>query len=456
METLATSSWLLLGFSLALALLFEFANGFHDTANAVATVIYTRALKPSQAVLFSGLCNFAGVWMGGIAVAMSIVYLLPVELLVALGSGAGLAMVFALLLTAISWNLSTWYLGIPASSSHTLVGSILGVGIANSLLPGHAFGFGVNWSKAGDVLLSLFVSPLVGFACAFIGVWALRRIFHRRRFFHVPHGRERPPLGVRALLIATCGGVSVAHGSNDGQKGVGLILLILIGILPGQFSIRSNISSPEWNEARIAVQRIEDRAQLMRPDVQVEALASIQTVASILARSGGRDELSVEDRLQLRRAIISWTAELKSWPAYQGLSGRQILNRDLAPLRSLVDFAPFWVMGLVAFALGGGTLVGWKRIVVTIGEKIGKEHMNYAQGAVSESVAMAMIGASSLVGLPVSTTHVLSSAVAGSMVAQRSGIQWVTVRKILLAWFLTLPVTIFVSGALFLALHAIL
>lgn len=456
MDTLTTSSLILLIFSLALALVFEFANGFHDTANAVATVIYTRALKPSQAVLFSGLCNFAGVWLGGTAVAMSIVYLLPVELLVALGSGSGLAMVFSLLLTAISWNIATWYLGLPASSSHTLIGSILGVGIANSLLPGHAFGIGVNWHKASEVLLSLLVSPLVGFGCAFLGIWFLKRVLRARKLFHIPQGRDHPPGLVRALLIATCGGVSVAHGSNDGQKGVGLMLLILIGLLPAQFSLRPDVTIPQWNAARLAAQRIDDRAQLLGPADRKSALTSIQTVQDILAQGGSTQGVSVADRLQLRREIVSWSAALKEWPVYQGIQGRKMLQSDLAPLRLLVDFAPLWVIALVALALGGGTLVGWRRIVVTLGEKIGKAHLNYAQGAVSESVAMAMIGASSVVGLPVSTTHVLSSAITGSMVAQRTGVQWVTVRKILLAWFLTLPVTIFVSGALFLTLHAIL
>lgn len=456
METLALSTLILLALSLLLALLFEFANGFHDAANAVATVIYTRALKPSHAVVFSGLCNFAGVWLGGTAVAMSIVYLLPVELLVALGSGAGLAMVFALLVTAISWNIVTWYLGLPVSSSHTLIGSILGVGIANSLLPGHAFGYGVNWTKASEILLSLLVSPLFGFGLAFLGIWILKRLFRVRSLFHIPAGRDRPPRAVRALLIATCGGVSIAHGSNDGQKGVGLILLILIGLLPAQFSLRPGISALQWNSARIAVQQIEDRAQLLAPDALAGAETSIHLVQDLLAQGGTATGLSVADRLQLRREIVGWSAALKEWPVYQGAHGRRILQADLAPLRELVDFAPLWVVALVALALGGGTLVGWRRIVVTLGEKIGKAHLNYAQGAVSESVAMAMIGASSVVGLPVSTTHVLSSAIAGTMVANRTGVQSVTIRKILLAWFLTLPVTIFVSGTLFLLLHAIL
>ena len=153
--------------ALALALSFEFVNGFHDTANAVATVIYTNTLRPSIAVIWSGLWNFSGVLTSTGAVAYSIVALLPVELVINVGTGAGFAMVFALLLSAIIWNLGTWYLGLPASSSHTLIGSIMGVGLANSMLrPGHVFGEGVNWGQAKNVGLSLIVSPMVGFTCA--------------------------------------------------------------------------------------------------------------------------------------------------------------------------------------------------------------------------------------------------------------------------------------------------
>ena len=155
-------------FALALALSFEFVNGFHDTANAVATVIYTNSLRSTHAVVWSGIWNFLGVLSSGGAVAFGILALLPVELILNVGSAAGFAMVFSLLLSAIIWNLGTWYLGLPASSSHTLIGSILGVGMANAMLRGGgSFGDGVNWGKAREVGLSLWVSPRFGFAAGF-------------------------------------------------------------------------------------------------------------------------------------------------------------------------------------------------------------------------------------------------------------------------------------------------
>jgi inorganic phosphate transporter, PiT family len=160
----ATALFLLL--ALALALSFEFVNGFHDTANAVATVIYTHTLKPVYAVVWSGLWNLIGVLTSTGLVAFSVVSLLPVELVLNVGSGAGFAMVFSLLISAIIWNVGTWYLGLPASSSHTLIGSIMGVGLANSLLSGKVFGEGVNWAKAQEVFSSLLFSPIMGFVAA--------------------------------------------------------------------------------------------------------------------------------------------------------------------------------------------------------------------------------------------------------------------------------------------------
>ena len=208
---------------IAIALGFEFVNGFHDTANAVATVIYTRTLRPWYAVIWSGFCNFCGVYLGGIAVAMSIIKLLPVELLASSGSGAGLAMVLALLIAAIAWNLGTWYFGLPASSSHTLIGAIVGVGLANSLGAGHVFGSGINWHKVQEVGLSLVVSPIFGMALAGLLLVALKKVLVSK-VLHEPADPEKvPPWWVRVVLVGTCSGVSFAHGSNDGQKGVGLV-----------------------------------------------------------------------------------------------------------------------------------------------------------------------------------------------------------------------------------------
>ena len=194
------STVVLLILALGLAFGFEFVNGFHDTANAVATVIYTHTLKPSVAVVWSGFCNLAGVLTSSGTVAFSIVALLPVELVLNVGSGAGFAMVFSLLLSAILWNLGTWYLGLPASSSHTLVGSIMGVGLANSLLaPGHVFGEGVNWAKATDVFASLVISPIVGFVFAALLLLAGKMLIKNPELYKAPENEQPPPPWIRGL-----------------------------------------------------------------------------------------------------------------------------------------------------------------------------------------------------------------------------------------------------------------
>src|SRR5262245_26124147 len=242
-DTLSTGSFFFLALALFFALSFEFVNGFHDTANAVATVIYTHTLKPWVAVIWSGVWNLIGVLTSSGGVAFAILALLPVELIVNIGSGPGFAMVFALLIAAILWNLGTWYLGLPASSSHTLVGSIMGVGLANALLAhGHPLGSGVNWAEVAKVFRSLLLSPLVGFAGAALLLRLAKRLLGRRKeLFAEPPKDAPPPLWVRAVLVLTCTGVSFAHGSNDGQKGMGLILLILIGILPGAYALNPGL-----------------------------------------------------------------------------------------------------------------------------------------------------------------------------------------------------------------------
>src|SRR5215510_13996042 len=226
---------------LAIALGFEFVNGFHDTANAVATVIYTRSLKPWKAVVWSGFMNFLVVLFGGVAVAFSIVHLLPVDLLINIGKSAGLLMVLSLLLSAIIWNFGTWYFGLPSSSSHALIGSILGVGLASSFFSKQGLGTGVNWSKAEQVGLSLLISPVVGFLLAGGLLLLSKALLKNRRLYQEPLGNQPPPLWIRGILLLTCTGVSFAHGSNDGQKGVGLIMLILIGILPAHYAVNSSV-----------------------------------------------------------------------------------------------------------------------------------------------------------------------------------------------------------------------
>src|SRR5271167_3135886 len=240
--------YLLLVLALLVALGFEFVNGFHDTANAVATVIYTHSLEPHIAVVWSGFWNFLGVLTSSGAVAFAIVSLLPVELILQVGSKAGFAMVFALLVAAIIWNLGTWYFGLPASSSHTLIGSIIGVGIANQLISPKTGTSGVDWGQATNIGKSLLLSPLVGFVCAFLLLFLVKAVIENRALYEAPVGTEPPPFWIRSLLLLTCTGVSFAHGSNDGQKGMGLIMLILIGTVPTAYALNHAVTKQQSDD----------------------------------------------------------------------------------------------------------------------------------------------------------------------------------------------------------------
>jgi inorganic phosphate transporter, PiT family len=471
--TLASGLFLLLALGLALG--FEMVNGFHDTANAVATVIYTHSLKPNVAVVWSGIWNFIGVLASSGAVAYGIVALLPVELVLNTGSSRGFAMVFALLISAIIWNLGTWYLGLPASSSHTLIGSILGVGLANSLWnKGQSFGEGVNWAKAGEVFTSLFVSPIIGFTCAAILFIVLKKLVTRPELYKAPEEDAPPPWWIRAILIFTCTGVSFAHGSNDGQKGMGLIVLILVGILPGIYALdlTDNISQfvDVTQPAAIAIinKQVSPGTTIVPTDADailsqylrkgkadVTTVAALDTKALQLAtKLNGKKsflEVPASDRRALRSDIYLVNKTIDKLLKGKKITddGQKTLATYQANLKKATEYIPTWVKAAVALALGCGTMIGWKRIVVTVGEKIGKEHLTYAQGASAELVAMSTIIAADHLGLPVSTTHVLSSGIAGTMTANGSGLQTETVRNIALAWILTLPVSMLLGATLF-------
>jgi PiT family inorganic phosphate transporter len=460
-NSLTSGGMVLLFVCLLLALAFEFVNGFHDTANAVATVIYTNSLPPRVAVVLSGICNFIGVIVGGTAVALAIMKLLPVELMVTSGPGAGLAMVLALLLAAITWNLGTWYLGLPASSSHTLIGSILGVGLANSMTAGHTFGDGVNWTKAGEIGLSLLLSPLAGFATAGLLYFAIKRYARNKTLVEPPLAGMPPPPGTRTVLIGTCSAVSFAHGSNDGQKGVGLVMLILIGLVPAGFALDVTKPTTGTAQAVVAIDRM--IAQHGDAAGAAEIAAVRGQLASISKRLAGRpdvEHIPDDDRFAIRSDILLVDKAIAGLVSqgHLGLSelDKAELGKRRTQMRELTDYSPTWVIAAIAIALGLGTMVGWKRIVVTVGEKIGKSHLTYAQGMSAELVAASAIGAASTLGLPVSTTHVLSSGIAGTMVAQKAGLNGGTVRAIALAWVFTLPASITLAGGLFLVLRLIL
>jgi PiT family inorganic phosphate transporter len=470
--------FLLLGLALLIALGFEFVNGFHDTANAVATVIYTHSLPPHLAVLYSGALNFLGVLVSSGAVAFGIITLLPVELILQVGSSAGFAMVFALLIAAIIWNLGTWWLGLPASSSHTLIGSIIGVGVANALMHGRDGTSGVDWGQATKVGYSLLLSPLVGFVCAGLLLLALKALVKNRDLYREPKGNKAPPWWIRGILILTCGGVSFAHGSNDGQKGMGLIMLILIGTVPMAYALNRAMPASQMTPfiamASTTQQSLRQYAGSALPDDPraratlstyirthsfnasvVPALAALTgSIAAQVKSSGTFANVPAKSVTNVRNDMYLTSEAVRVFdkdPHGPKLDADTRANLDA--FRKQIDgatrFIPLWVKVAVAIALGLGTMVGWKRIVVTIGEKIGKTHLTYAQGACAELVAMTTIGAADFFGLPVSTTHVLSSGVAGTMAANRSGLQMSTLRNLLMAWVLTLPAAIALSGCLY-------
>jgi PiT family inorganic phosphate transporter len=439
---------------LALALSFEFVNGFHDTANAVATVIYTRSLKPVTAVIWSGLMNFLGVLLGGAAVAFSIVRLLPVDLLINIGRKAGLLMVLSLPLSAIIWNFGTWYFGLPASSSHALIGSIPGVGLASSLFSGQGSGSGVNWSKAEQVGFSLLISPVIGFLLAGGLLLISKNVLRDRRLYQEPKGDQPPMLWIRAPLFLTCTGVSFAHGSNDGQKGVGLIMLILIGILPTHYAINTKFDAARVNKTLAAADQVDPVLARFGDDAPARSGAeNLRQIRAAMPGGAGLEGLSAQARIDLRNLILRADDELGKFLKARESFLSQPEKDSIAQLRSrmggVVDFVAPWVIVAVALALGVGTTVGRKRVVVTVGEKIGKTHLSYAQGASAELVAMTTIAAADSLGLPVSATRVLSSGVAGTMAANLSGLQIRTIRNIALAWALTLPVTMLLAGMLF-------
>ncbi|MET3709810.1 PiT family inorganic phosphate transporter [Sphingomonas trueperi] len=479
-EQLALGVFAFLGLALVIALGFEFVNGFHDTANAVATVIYTNSMPAQLAVIWSGFFNFLGVMTSSGAVAYAIVTLLPVDLILNVGSVGGFAMIFALLLAAVLWNLATWYVGLPNSSSHALIGSVLGVGFANQLILSGSRGgtAGVDWSQATKVFSALFWSPLMGFACALLLIVVMRVALSKRKtLFRAPEGDAPPPHGIRALLIGTCTAVSFFHGSNDGQKGMGLIMLILIGCAPTAYALNRTLPTSataafvQTSHAATAVFDARSGSATLTPaqarttltdalqhrkaegtkvyaalealsQSLTEQVASYGSLSKVPARASSNirnDMYLVLDtsKLATKKPEGFKPEELKALKAYQD------------GLESGTRFIPLWVKIVVALALGLGTMIGWKRIVVTVGEKIGKQHMTYGMGAAAEIVAAATIMGADHLGVPVSTTHILSSGVAGASVGSGAGLQARTIRNMALAWLMTLPAAMLLSGGLY-------
>jgi PiT family inorganic phosphate transporter len=424
-------------------------------------------MKPTVAVVYSGFLNFIGVMTGGIAVAMGIINLLPMDVLVDDNVFHGISMILALLLSAIIWNLGTWWFGLPASSSHSLIGSILGIGLAFYFLPGNIGGTAVNWDKAKDTGLALLISPLAGFTLAILMMFIFKRFIKNESIYKEPIPGKKPPLWIRMLLWTTCGLVSFFHGQNDGQKGVGLVMMILIAIMPGYFSLDNTVNLQSINANVKYIQTTMSKADTTTfTKKEMVLFNEIQTLSSHFStETTGKtksEDVNLATRFKLRKDIIKITKNSEKLITGKNLSLSKndmlSLKAEIKSSKKLVEYAPSWVIIMISISLGLGTMIGWKRIVKTIGEKIGKQHMSYAQGASAELVASIGIGVATRFGVPVSTTHMLSSGIMGSMVAKKGlkNLQKGTVINIALAWVLTLPVTIVLSGGLFLLFRAIL
>ncbi|MGL9773660.1 MAG: inorganic phosphate transporter PitA [Sodalis sp. (in: enterobacteria)] len=517
---------LMLVLALIFVLVYEAINGFHDTANAVATVIYTRALRSQLAVAMSGVFNFLGVLMGGLSVAYSIVHLLPTDLLLNVSSAHGLVMMFSMLLAAILWNLGTWYFGLPASSSHTLIGAIIGIGLTNALVSDSPVVQALNIPKLIGIFLSLIISPVVGLVLAGAMVFVLRRCWSStkkcRRIHLTPaerkkkDGKRKPPFWTRIALIFSAAGVSFSHGANDGQKGIGLIMLVLIGVAPAEFMVNMNASGYDISRTRDAVNHLQQYytqhpgafTHVVGPDEQPlpppaaqnavpaapptgaapavdpavppvasgapmangqrldqgnasqpqefhcdlsRALFVINRASLLLGNLDSYEMLNADRRSHARRLLmcIADTADKVAKLPETSSADKRFLSNLRQDLLYTVEYAPMWIIIAVALALSLGTMVGWRRVATTIGEKIGKKGMTYAQGLSAQMTAAVSIGVASYTGMPVSTTHVLSSAVTGTMLVDDGSVQGKTVKNILLAWVLTLPVAIILAGSLY-------
>ncbi|HEX4158692.1 MAG TPA: anion permease [Rhizomicrobium sp.] len=436
---------------LLLALTFEFSNGFHDTANAVATVIYTKSLKPFPAVIWSGIMNFLGVILGGIAVAYALVELIPPEVLTPPDGGIAVGMLVALFISALFWNVGTWFFGIPNSSSHALIGALIGIAVETALTRGRGLGSGVDWTQVWNVLASLLISPLLGFVLALLLFKLISMIVHDRRLFEPPKGEEPPVWWMRGLLVLTCTGVSFAHGTNDGQKSIGLIMLTIIGLMPASFALNMSMSGEQIHRVAEEMGRARELIAHYGNDRKNAGASAASDLGKRFAQIKSAQEIPAPQRSGVRNEFNQVLAELRTATEAKGISphDKKIAKSIHDDLMKSAEYAPWWVRILSALCLGIGTMVGYKRIVKTLGERLGNQHLVPAQGASAELVAAGLIGFAGFTGYPVSTTHVVTGGIAGTMVASGAGVRKVTVWQIATAWVLTLPATIALSAGLF-------
>jgi len=452
----------MLGVCFAMVLAFEATNGFHDTSNAVATVIYTNSLKPVPAVIWSGLLNFIGVLVGGIAVAYALVEILPADVLTPPDGAPAVPMLVSLFLSALFWNVLTWFFGIPNSSSHCIIGALIGVAAADSLLQARSLAQGVDWKQIWTVLKALAISPVLGLVLAG-GLYAVLKLVVRSgHLFEPPEPGETPVWWLRGLLILTCTSVSFSHGTNDGQKSIGLIMLTIIGLMPATYALNPE-ARPELAQMSRHVQEAVPLIQHYGDDQKQQALQAAQRLVQagpslaehaepLPARIATRPNAAHrETRSQLRGDIYFVLGELKHVGEAAGIpaSDKSAAARLRKQMGTPVHYAPIWVRLLSALCLGVGTMVGYRRVVRTLGERLGKSHMTPGQGASTELVGSVLIGTAGFTGLPVSTTHIITSGIAGTMIAGGQGVQRGMLTRIVMAWLFTLPATILIAGCLF-------
>ena len=441
-----------------LVLAFEATNGFHDTSNAVATVIYTNALKPVPAVLWSGLLNFIGVLVGGIAVAYALVEILPPDVLTPPDGSPAVPMLVSLFASALFWNVLTWAFGIPNSSSHCIIGALIGVAAADALMQSRGLSQGVDWKQIITVLKALAISPILGFIGAGGLYLVLRLVVRRGHLFEPPKEGETPVWWLRGLLILTCTSVSFSHGTNDGQKSIGLIMLTIIGLMPATYALNPQVPqqlAQLSQNAQTAIPLIQKYGDDLK-DRALQAATALQQAGPGIADNAappppGNDGQTRATRSQLRGDVYFVLSEMKHVGEVPQASAEEKataekLRKDMGPP---VQYAPYWVRILSALCLGAGTMVGYKRVVRTLGERLGKQHMTPGQGASAELVGSILIGTAGFTGLPVSTTHIITSGIAGTMIAGGQGIQAGMLVRIVMAWVFTLPVTMLLSGGLF-------
>jgi len=436
---------------LLLALIFEFSNGFHDTANAVATVIYTNSLRAPIAVVWSGVMNFIGVIAGGIAVAYALVELIPPEVLFPPDGHLAAGMLVAVFTAALVWNVGTWWLGIPNSSSHALIGSLIGVALEASLAQDGGSTRGVDWGQVWSVLGSLLVSPVLGFVLALILFRMIKAVFPDKHLYEPPQGDKPPVWWMRAILILTCTGVSFAHGTNDGQKSIGLIMLTIIGLMPASYALNLDMTSEQISQAASQMSTASQLIERAGGERSSGGASSAKALGERFAHLAKIDDIPPDQRTGIRNDLNKTLASLHDVTESHNASDADKTSAKSihGELMRSVQYAPWWVRVLSALCLGIGTMVGYRRIVTTLGERLGKSHLVPAQGAAAELVAAGLIGFAGFSGYPVSTTHVVTGGIAGTMVASGAGVQTATVWRIAAAWIFTLPATIALSCGLF-------